>query len=185
MKTLIINGSPRQNGSTMSMINIFIKNIRGDIKIINTFITNIIPCNDCRHCWENRMCSKHDDMTGIYEEIQEADNIVIATPVYFYSVPAPLKALIDRLQVYWVNKSIKCDETYLKHKNGLLMLAGGAPSFHNQFAPSILMLQSALKQINTEIIDVITFSNSDKNKIDDDKELIEKIISPANKLNCL
>lgn len=182
MKTLIINGSPRKNGSTVKMINVLIQNIKGDIEVINTFCINIIPCDDCRYCRHNSACSKDDDMTQIYRLIEEADNIVIASPVYFCSVPAPLKALIDRFQIYWTSR-MENKKIYLKPKKGLLMLAAGAPFSENQFTASILVLKSALKQINTQIIEIIKFSNSDIKDIDDDSELIQRIISSANLLN--
>jgi len=48
MKTLIINGSPRKNGDSMSIANEMIKYLEGEIKVVQTYYDNISPCLDCR-----------------------------------------------------------------------------------------------------------------------------------------
>lgn len=53
MKTLILNGSPRENGDTVSLINKVIGNLNGEYKIINAYDCDINPCVDCRYCWNN------------------------------------------------------------------------------------------------------------------------------------
>ena len=62
MKTLIINGSPRKNGDTMVLINEFLKNLNGEVKLINTYYDKISPCIDCRYCWSNSSCAINDEM---------------------------------------------------------------------------------------------------------------------------
>ncbi|MFW6312128.1 MAG: flavodoxin family protein, partial [Nanoarchaeota archaeon] len=83
------------------MLDFFIEELSGDIEVINAYEENISPCIDCRYCWKNRGCSIKDNMQDIYNKIDEADNIIIASPVYFHTVPGPLKIIIDRCQVYW------------------------------------------------------------------------------------
>lgn len=57
MKTLILNGSPRVNGDTESLIQVVTQNIVGEYKIINTYRCTISPCIDCRYCWNNSGCA--------------------------------------------------------------------------------------------------------------------------------
>lgn len=84
MKTLIFNGSPRKNGDTMTLVNEFIKYLDGEYKIIDAYDSNIKPCIDCRYCWENKGCCQNDEMQKVYDYIQECDNILIASPIYFF-----------------------------------------------------------------------------------------------------
>ncbi|MFW5891463.1 MAG: flavodoxin family protein [bacterium] len=82
IKTLIFFGSARKKGNTRSMLDFFIEELSGDIEVINAYEENISPCIDCRYCWKNRGCSIKDNMQDIYNKIDEADNIIIASPVY-------------------------------------------------------------------------------------------------------
>jgi len=56
MKTLILNGSPRTNGDTSSLIDIFTEKIGSEYKIVDAYRCNISPFIDCRYCWENSGC---------------------------------------------------------------------------------------------------------------------------------
>lgn len=75
MKTLIINGSPRIQGDTESLIHIVKEGITGECKVLDAYRCNISPCVDCRYCWEHTGCAIHDEMQEIYDYIQTCDNI--------------------------------------------------------------------------------------------------------------
>lgn len=75
MKTLIINGSPRVNGDTVSLINIFKEKINGEYMMVDAYRCKASPCIDCRFCWENSGCAIDDEMQQIYAYIQECNNI--------------------------------------------------------------------------------------------------------------
>ncbi len=66
MKTLIINGSPRINGDTASMLDIVKENIEGEYRVVDAYRCSISPCLDCRFCWENNGCAINDEMQEIY-----------------------------------------------------------------------------------------------------------------------
>jgi multimeric flavodoxin WrbA len=83
MKTLIFNGSPRKNGDTASLVNKVLEDLNGEFKIVNAYDCGVQPCMDCRYCWENRGCRINDSMREIYQYIQECDNVIIASPIYF------------------------------------------------------------------------------------------------------
>jgi len=105
MKTLIFNGSPKIGGDTTALIDKFVKNLHGDVKIISCY-DNIAPCNDCRYCRNNRGCSIDDEMQNVYRYIEECDNIVIASPIWFSSLSGTLLNLASRVQTYYQNKLI-------------------------------------------------------------------------------
>lgn len=95
-KTLIINGSPRVQGNTAALIEELKKNMEGEIIELSAFRSKIAPCVDCRSCWKTGVCAVKDEMQVIYDD--DFDNIVIASPVYFGTMPGQLLSLMSRLQ---------------------------------------------------------------------------------------
>lgn len=96
MKTLIINGSPRPNGNTAVLVKELKKYLDGEIIELSAFYSNIAPCVDCRGCWKTAKCVVKDEMQVIYND--DFDNIVIASPVYYGTLPGQLLSLMSRLQ---------------------------------------------------------------------------------------
>lgn len=125
MKTLIFNGSPRINGDTAGLIGIIAEKIAGEYKIVNAYRCNVSPCLDCRYCRENRGCAINDEMLGIYEYIQECDNILIASPLYFSELTGKLLDVGSRLQTYFSARFFRKEEPVPKPKNGAVVLVGG------------------------------------------------------------
>lgn len=125
MKTLILNGSPRKTGDTKSLINELIKHLDGEYRIVDAYYCDIKPCIDCRWCWKNAGCCQKDGMQKVYEYIQECDNILIASPIYFNELTGQLLSVGSRLQTYfcsWYFRHIKPIE---KSKKGAVILTGG------------------------------------------------------------
>ena len=125
MKTLIFNGSPRQNGDTSSLVRKITEEIQGEYRIVEAYRCNISPCLDCRYCWKNSGCAIDDEMQEIYKYIQECDNILIASPVYFSELTGKLLDVGSRLQTYFCAKFFRKEEPILKPKKGAVILAGG------------------------------------------------------------
>ncbi len=125
MKTLIFNGSPRINGDTMTLVKQFINNLNGEHKIINAYYCNIKPCIDCRYCWKNDGCSQSDEMQEVYSYIQECDNILIASPLYFSELTGQLLAITSRLQTYFCGRYFRKINSIEKEKKGGVILVGG------------------------------------------------------------
>ena len=123
MKTLIINGSPRINGNTATLINKLKENLDGEVTEISVYRDNIHPCIDCRYCIEHNKCSIEDDMSKIYED--DYDNLVIASPVYYGMLTGPLVSFASRLQVYHSLQPTKNSPRVLHEKKAALILTGG------------------------------------------------------------
>ena len=125
MKTLIINGSPRINGDTASLLNIIKENIDGEYRIVDAYRSSISPCVDCRFCWESSGCAIHDEMQEIYDYIQICDNILIASPIYFSELTGKLLDVGSRLQTYFCARFFRKEEPIAKSKKGAVVLVGG------------------------------------------------------------
>lgn len=105
-KTLIFYGSPRKDGVSATVLSMLTEQLDGEVTVIDSYAQQVVPCDDCRGCYTHDGCVKRD-MTDIYEALEQADRLVFVTPVYNRSFPAPLKAMIDRLQCYWAKRFIR------------------------------------------------------------------------------
>ena len=63
----------------------------GEITQIDAYRCGIAPCVDCRWCWTHAECALHDGMARVFAEMDAADNLVIASPVYFSELTGPLR----------------------------------------------------------------------------------------------
>lgn len=125
MKTLILNGSPRINGDTSSLIHIITAKLAGEYKVVDAYRCNIPPCLDCRYCWKNNGSAIRDEMQEVYQYIQECDNILIASPLYFSELTGNLLDIGSRLQMYFCARFFRKEEPIAKPKKGAVILVGG------------------------------------------------------------
>ncbi len=125
MKTLILNGSPRINGDTSKLIKKFTEKEIDEYKIVDAYRCNISACLDCRSCRKNNGCSINDEMQDIYKYIQECDNILIASPLYFSELTGKLLDVGSRLQTYFCARFFRKEEPIVKSKRGAVILVGG------------------------------------------------------------
>jgi NAD(P)H-dependent FMN reductase len=130
MKIIAFNGSPRPGGNTEVLLNEALKPLRDaghDITVYKLNALNIRPCQDCGGCVQTGVCIQQDEMTGIYKTIREADRIILASPIFFYSLSAQSKAMVDRCQAFWCEKYLlkKIIPAGAHGRKGLLLLVGG------------------------------------------------------------
>lgn len=96
---LVISASPRKGGNSEMLCDQFIlgaKEAGHETEKIFLRDKEINYCVACERCRGNGVCVQKDDMTEVLDKMIEADVIVMATPVYFYTMDAQMKTLIDR-----------------------------------------------------------------------------------------
>ena len=180
MKTLIFIGSPRKKGNTASLVAELVKRLDGETKIISAYYCNVKACIDCRFCWKNTGCAVKDEMQEIYEYIQEADNIVIASPMYFSELTGQLLAVMSRLQTYWCAKFFRHENPVPKKKRGgIIIVRGGDGYFEKAEATAKILLHD----MNAKEVATIFADNSDTIASVDDKAVMEGIKRLAEELN--
>lgn len=99
MKAIAIVGSPRKKGNTEILARHTLKAIEEeglDTELIRLAGLDIKPCDACMVCKKEERCPIEDDLFPIYIKMKEADAIILASPVYFGSATAQIKALMDR-----------------------------------------------------------------------------------------
>ena len=100
-KIVVITGSPRKNGNSFAMTDAFIRAAEGKGHTVTRFdaaAKNVGGCRACETCYSTgKACTFDDDFNTIAPAIVEADAIVFTMPVYWYSIPAQIKGVIDRI----------------------------------------------------------------------------------------
>lgn len=113
-KVLILSGSPRRGGNSDILCNQFAKGAKeagNEVETVRVADKKIAPCRACYYCRDHGgECVIKDDMAEVLQKMIDADVIVLASPVYFYSVDAQLKAVIDRTVARWLE--VKNKEFY-------------------------------------------------------------------------
>lgn len=98
-KVLVLAGSPRKSGNSDLLCQQFVlgaKEVGNEVEEICIRDKNINYCTGCGACYSTGVCVQKDDMAEILDKMLEAHVIVMATPVYFYTMDGQMKTLIDR-----------------------------------------------------------------------------------------
>ncbi len=180
MKTLIFNGSPRKKGNTSTLVEELVRQLEGDVKIIRAYDCDVKPCVDCRFCWKNNGCAVKDGMQEIYNDIQESDNIVIASPTYFSELSGQLLAVLSRLQTYWCAKYLRHEVPVAKKKRaGIIVVRGG----EGMLSKGIETAKVLLSDMNAKSVGTIFSDDSDNVPSIERPEVKEGIRALAEALN--
>lgn len=154
MKILVLNGSPKgERSDTLVATKAFLGGMNevGDnsIRFIHVSGKHIEYCTGCLTCMRNGgECIQNDDMAGILEDILSSDLLVFSFPLYCYSMPASLKALMERTLPLSSMKMRRRDDRY-EHvpqrdysRLRYLMISGcGFPGGENNFEPAVMLFR--------------------------------------------
>ncbi len=136
MNILAIHGSPRAKGNTDAILERYLTAVRQaagahgtepQIEHIYAERLKARPCLHCGGCDETGECVVKDDMHLVYAAVRKADAIVVATPVFFATLTAQLKTVIDRFQCAWAAK-YRLGRPWIESAEGrraVLLCAGG------------------------------------------------------------
>ncbi|HBF33337.1 TPA: flavodoxin family protein [Candidatus Sumerlaeota bacterium] len=121
---LVLTGSPRKNGNSDKLADAFISGAQqaGHTTVkYSTADKTIKGCIDCQTCFKHgTACSIPDDFNTLAPLIEQADMLVLATPLYCFSFPMQLKAAIDKFYAFLIS------QTPLKIKESALLVTGGS-----------------------------------------------------------
>ncbi len=150
MKILVFNGSPKRDKSdTMHITRAFLAGMEDaapqDIKTVHVIDSHIEYCAGCFACKRNGgTCICEDDMRKILRDILDSDLVVFSFPLYCYGMPAPLKALVDRLMPLSTLQLKRVGERYehvgqadASHLRFLMISGCGYPNSKHNFEPEV------------------------------------------------
>ena len=137
MKILVLNGSPRPNGNTAAMVSAFIEGAAEaghEVTLVPVCQKKIAGCLACEYCHTkgNGVCIQKDDMQEIYPVLDQAEMIVLASPVYYHNFTGQLQCAINR--IYALDKPKKLKKAALILSSGDDGVYGGAMyEYENSF----------------------------------------------------
>ncbi len=148
--------SPRVGGNSDTIAHNFTKGVQsanGNIQTIYLRDYTINPCIACDHCLTDpqNKCIYNDDAATIFNKIEAASLIFIAAPIYFYHLPAQLKALIDRSQCYYGKKINGKHNINYSTKHAYAGLVAARSQGEKLFDGGILTLKYFFKVFNTTL----------------------------------
>lgn len=110
MKVLGIVGSGRKGGNTEILVKEALaaaEQAGAETELVSVVGKDIAPCDGCERCRKSDGCQIEDDMQPIYEQLAAADGIVFGSPVYFGTVSAQAKTIMDRTYAFLADRRLK------------------------------------------------------------------------------
>ena len=100
MKVLVINGSPKgERSDTLRVTRAFLEGMGEQAEFVQASKLHIEPCLGCYSCWGKTpgQCVHKDDMPALLQKITASDLVIWSFPLYCFGMPAPVKAIVDRM----------------------------------------------------------------------------------------
>lgn len=128
VKVVGILGSPRRGGNSEILLDSCLDAARSRGAETEKFVLNamkFVPCQECAVTRKDGICKIQDEMQKIYHAVEQADAVVVASPVFFGSLSAQTKMMIDRFQCQWLGQCFYKTYTIKKKKRGVFLSVAG------------------------------------------------------------
>lgn len=128
MRIIGISGSPRLTGFTNLLLNKAMEGAASAGAETETIILNQLefdPCQECRKCSDTGKCVLPDEMSPVYKKILSAGGLIVASPIYFGTVSAQLKMMVDRLGCLWTAKYMLRKNITAARRRGVFICVAG------------------------------------------------------------
>lgn len=118
MNILVLNGSPRPEGNTAALVDAFTEGAKEaghGVTVLNLGRKKIAGCIACEHCHNkgNGACIQKDDMQEVYAALEKAEMLVLASPVYYFTLTGQLQCAIQRIYAFKSTMPPKLKKTAL------------------------------------------------------------------------
>lgn len=185
-KILILLGSPRKKGNSAVLaarLGEGAESSGAEVETLFLHGMDISPCTACEGCHEEGAagCVIEDEMQEIYGKLREADSLVFASPVYWFSISAQLKLAIDRLYAVGVG-----DGNILKGKNvGVLLVYADSDPFTSGAVNALRMFQDISGYLETEIAGMVYGTAAEAGEVRANEEVMEEAFELGRKMATL
>jgi len=177
---LILKSSPREHGNSNSLarqVEMGAKEAGANVESLMLHHMDIRPCDACDDCQETGVCVINDDMQQVYHLLEKADAIVIAGPVYWFTISAQAKLCIDR----WYALS-PFQEKFRDKRIGII-LTYGDPDLHSSGGiNAIHTFESMFRYLGAEITGIVHGSAHEIGDAEKQPALMERAYNLGQKL---
>lgn len=185
-KIVVILGSPRKKGNSASLAESLINGAEKNGAEVQTFFLqgmDIKPCNACDLCLKpDSGCVIDDDMQKIYPAVIAADSIVIASPIYWFTINAQVKLFIDRCYALITYENSKESHAFAGKNFGIILTYGDSDPFRSGAVNALRMYQDMLRYVGAKISGIIYGTAGGRGQIKSNQELMEKAYRLGKKL---
>lgn len=179
----VLKGSPNKNGFTEHMLNTFLEKFPcASTEIFDAYTVNAEPCIDCKFCSKTFGCASKD-LDDFFKSYESCDIFVAAFPIYFLSLPAPMKSFLDRFQKYFSARfSLDVRKPVEKERIGVLISSCGSKD-ETGFSVILKQWKMAFSVSGIKNIETIFVSETDSGNFSEEKFLpqIEQSVCEINK----
>ncbi len=164
-KILVLLGSPHKQGYTMRMLEYFLQCLpmeERQVEVFDTYRETPAPCSACGWCATHEGCAIRDSFSQLDHLLRECDLLIVASPIYNLSFPAPLKAVVDRFQQYFEARfSRGLRPPIEKPREAVLLVSAGAPCVEG-----VEIMEKQLRQsfsvMNTHLVGTVAWLSTDQ-----------------------
>jgi multimeric flavodoxin WrbA len=178
---VILKGSPRPQGNSSVLADqVAAGAIDSGAQVESFFLheMNIRPCDGCDDCRETGVCMARDDMQTLYPKLLAADAIVLASPIYWFTFTAQLKACIDRWYSLWNYKN----DAFKSKAFGVILTYGDTDLYTSGAINAIHTFETMFRFIQAEVVGWVYGSLSDIGDAQKHPELMDKAFRLGRKL---
>ncbi len=181
-KIVILKGSPRVNGNSATLADQVAAGVRKAGAQVETFMLHnmdISPCDGCDTCLETGgVCVIKDDMQTLYQLLRGADAILLASPIYWFTISAQLKACIDR----WYAMQIPGGHELSGKAFGIVLTYGDSDPYTSGAINAIYTFQSIFRYLKADLRGMVYGTANEIGDAAKQPELMEKAFQLGLKL---
>ncbi|HEY1406047.1 MAG TPA: flavodoxin family protein, partial [Spirochaetota bacterium] len=138
-------GSPRKNGFSSRLHEAVLSAAHDQVRRFYIHEMKILPCTGCGHCRSQISCIHNDDMNEIYDAVLSSSILSFSFPLYFSSIPGPLKTMIDRFQPFW--EAARREEYPACGQTASVFITAGS-RYKDMFLPSTTIIRHLMNSIH-------------------------------------
>lgn len=161
IRALLLNGSPLEHGHSMALAQIVLRDPPADRTTVNLYHENISPCLACMACANGDACPIPDAMPKLTSMLAEADLVLVASPLHFTSLTAPVIAFFSRLQPFWQAAKLGRTPILPQRKRAAALVVTGGGDYPNMFRPARSVAAAAFNSLGLEFVGMASARGTD------------------------
>lgn len=186
-KMVILKGSPRKYGNSATLADQVAAGAQDagvDVESIYLHGLDIAPCDACDSCQgvAEVDCIIDDDMQMLYPKLREADAVVYASPIYWFTVSAQLKLFMDRCYGFGGDTDEPEDHALAGKRIGVVLTYGGDDPYDSGAINAIRAFQDMFDYIPAEIVGIVYGYGMDAGEIQKNEDVMQKAYDLGSKL---
>jgi multimeric flavodoxin WrbA len=182
---VVLKGSPREKGNSARLAEALAagaREVEDEVECFYLQSLDIRPCDACDLCRENENgCVIDDDMQMLYPKLLQADAIVVASPVYWFTLSAQTKLCIDR----WYALDTPQGNALAGKQFGVLLTYGDSDPYTSGAVNAIRTFQDIIRYLKADLVGLIYGSATDPGDIQTQPELMEKAFKLGQRLGAV